>query len=201
MGVMAMEMSFVSEERFTQETFRRWLDGLPDSASGHYELIGGCVVVSPPARAWHGSVESRVSGIIGHHVDARGLGRIFGSSAGLELPTGETLQPDVSFVSRQQWEAGPRPGSKDFLRIVPSLVVEILSPSTARRDRTVKLEIYARNGVEEYWIIDPLRRELTVFCREGATFAPAAARGEGAISSRVLPDLGARVEDLFVDLD
>ena len=50
----------------------------------------------------------------------------------------------------------------EFLRTVPTLVVEILSHSTARRDRTKKKAVYARNGVAEYWIVDPDARSVTV---------------------------------------
>ncbi|MBI3302914.1 MAG: Uma2 family endonuclease [Deltaproteobacteria bacterium] len=46
---------------------------------------------------------------------------------------------------------------------MPTLVVEILSPATARRDRTEKKRLYEMNGVEEYWLVDPEQREVTVF--------------------------------------
>jgi Uma2 family endonuclease len=198
---MAVETSFVSEERFDQESFRRWLERRPPSDVQHYELIDGRIVMSPPAGAWHGFVESRLNRLIGNHADARGLGRVFGASTGYELPSGETLEPDVSFISRERWAAGPRPDGQEFLRIVPSLVVEVVSPSTARRERTEKLEIYARNGVEEYWIVDPRRRELTLFRSTGNAFAGPVTLDAGPIPSQVLPELAARVEDLFVDLD
>jgi Uma2 family endonuclease len=135
------------------------------------------------------------------HVDPRGLGRIFDASTGFELPSGDTLEPDVSFVSRERWEAGPRPKGNQFARIVPSLVVEILSPSTARRDRTEKLEIYAENGVEEYWVIDPRRREITVYRRPGDVFDAPTLVTNGPIPSALLPDLDARAEDIFADMD
>jgi Uma2 family endonuclease len=126
---------------------------------------------------------------------------VFDSSTGLELPSGDTLEPDVAFVTRERWEAGPRTKGDAFLRVVPSLVVEVLSPSTARRDRTEKLEIYAQNGVDEYWIVDPRRRELNVYSRIGMAFGPPVTLTTGRIHSEVLPELDARVEDVFADLD
>jgi Uma2 family endonuclease len=46
---------------------------------------------------------------------------------------------------------------------VPNLVVEILSPATAGRDRIEKKMIYETNGVDEYWLVDSHRKEITVF--------------------------------------
>ena len=129
------------------------------------------------------------------------LGRVFDASAGFELPSGDTLEPDVSFVSRERWEAGPRPKGNEFARIVPSLVVEILSPSTARRDRTEKLEIYAENGVLEYWIVDPRRREITVYRNPGDVFDAPTLVTTGRIPSALLPSLDAGAADVFADLD
>ena len=60
---------------------------------------------------------------------------MLGSSAGYDLPSGDTLEPDVSFLSAARLAAGPAPERGRFLRIVPDLVVEILSDSTAKRDR------------------------------------------------------------------
>ncbi len=72
-------------------------------------------------------------------------------SVGVEFPdTREGVQPDLVFVSNER-----RGIIGDALRGAPDLVIEILSPSTAGRDRTLKLELYERQGVPEYWIVDP----------------------------------------------
>lgn len=49
----------------------------------------------------------------------------------------------------------------------PDLVVEILSPSTRRHDRLVKLDLYQRAGVREYWIVDPENKAVQVFLQDG----------------------------------
>ena len=70
----------------------------------------------------------------------------------VEFPgTGDRVQPDIFFVSN---ERRATIGEKQVTG-APDLVVEILSPSTAHRDRGVKLDLYARRGVREYWIVDP----------------------------------------------
>ena len=53
---------------------------------------------------------------------------------------------------------------------MPNLVVEILSPATARRDRIEKKRVYEANGVDEYWLVDPHRREITVFHLVGSKY-------------------------------
>jgi len=198
---MVVEPSFRSEETFSQVDFRCWLDRRPAADVHRYELIRGRIVMSPPSGAHHGHVGSEINGLLREHVKTRGLGLLFDASTGFELPSGDTLEPAVAFVSRERWEAGPRPAANDFLRIVPVLVVEILSPSTERRDRTEKLEIYARNGVDECWLVDVQRREITVLPRTGGVFARLATASAGRIPSRVLPQLDAHVEDVFADLD
>ncbi len=71
---------------------------------------------------------------------------------GVEFPdTEEGVQPDLVFISRA------RSGiiRRGWIRGAPDLVVEILSPTTAERDRGPKLELYRRQGVAQYWIVDP----------------------------------------------
>ena len=61
------------------------------------------------------------------------------------------VQPDLLFISSERNEII----TPDNVRGAPDLVVEILSPATAERDRTLKLDLYAKHGVKEYWIVGP----------------------------------------------
>jgi Uma2 family endonuclease len=198
---MVLETAFRSEERFTQAEFRRWLEERPANDTHHYELIRGQIVMSPPAGWRHASVGSALNLLAGSHVREQRLGRLFDSSAGYELPSGDTLEPDFSFVSNARWQALPKPLPEGFLPIDPDLVVETLSKSTAKRDRAEKWEIYAENGVDEYWIVDQDRREVTVFRREGGRFDGGRVVRTGRLSSRVLPELELTAEQLFEDLE
>jgi Uma2 family endonuclease len=181
----------------TQEQFRAWLDERPSSDLGHYELLNGRIVVSPPAGWPHGRIGIRVARLLEEHTERHGLGFAFDSSTGFDLPSGDTLEPDASFVSTARWNAAPAPVFGQFLKVVPDLVVEILSLSTRRRDLTEKKGVYAKTGVEEYWIIDPRARSLAVFSRNGDSFDDGVTRETGPIPSRVLPGLDTMVEQLL----
>jgi Uma2 family endonuclease len=200
---MAVETAFRSDERFTQEQFWDWLDTVPATDLHRYELLGGRIVMTPPAGWGHGYIEANLGMLISLHVRERGLGRTLGSSAGYDLPTGDTLEPDFSYISTERWGPGPkvRKDGKGFLATVPDLVVEILSPSTARRDRTEKKDAYAQSGVDEYWIVDAPKRRVLVFFREGDAFAAPETTTAGAVRSRVLPDLRITIDEIFGDLD
>lgn len=157
------ETAFISVETFSPMKFRRWADARPASDINRYELARGRIIMTPPAAWDHAEVEARIIRILGDFVAKRNLGKMFGSSAGYQFPSGDILEPDASFVSRRRWRKGPQPRRGQFLKIIPTLVVEILSPATARRDRIEKKLIYQANGVEEYWLVDSRRREITIF--------------------------------------
>jgi Uma2 family endonuclease len=195
-----METAFRSEERFTQPQFLEWLEENEGFLSGHCELIDGAVVLTPPARYPHSDVTTNLVLAIGAHVAKRRLGRVYESSAGYELPSGDTLEPDVSFLSNLRLAMGPVPHPGGLLRIVPDLVVEVLSPSTERRDRTEKRRLYGRNGVEEYWLVDPATRIVTVLRLGLAGYDDVREFACGAIRSRVLPNLALAVETVFANL-
>jgi Uma2 family endonuclease len=110
-----------------------------------------------------------------------------------ELPSGDTVEPDFAFIAAQRWDAIPPPPAGRFLRIVPDLVVEILSRPTAARDRGEKRDICEENGVREYWIIEPETAELTVFSRREGRFDRGRILGRGTpFDSEVL--LGLRFD-------
>jgi Uma2 family endonuclease len=80
---------------------------------------------------------------------------------------------------------------------VPNILVEILSPTTQRKDRTEKKAIYEHNGVDEYWIVDPPHRSVTVFHLGPTGYAAGRTFAHGMLRSCVLPGLQAEVEAFF----
>jgi Uma2 family endonuclease len=131
-------------------------------------------------------------------VKARKLGFVCDSSQGYELPSGDTVEPDHSFVSAARWSAAPAPEAGKFLRVVPDLVVEVLSTGTSSRDRGEKKAIYALNGVREYWLVDARARELVVFSLAGSAYDLGRRHAlDERASSTVLEGLELAVADLF----
>jgi Uma2 family endonuclease len=192
-----VETAFQSEESFTQREFWEWVNDRPRSDLNHYELINGRIVMTPPAGWPHGGIGSNLNVLLGTHVRGGNLGRVFDASTGFELPSGDTVEPDVSFISAARLAAGPAPERRKFLRVAPALIVEILSDPTARRDRVEKKDVYERNGVEEYWIVDPDRREVTVFHLVGEHYDAGEVFQHGPIASQVLPTVAFTVDDVF----
>jgi Uma2 family endonuclease len=78
----------------------------------------------------------------------------------------DVLQPDILFI------AAERLGiiQETHIQGAPDLVVEILSPATSDRDRQLKLRLYARHGVREYWIADPVAGSIEVRTRRQGDF-------------------------------
>ena len=64
-------------------------------------------------------------------------------------------------------------GSAHGMRGAPDWVAEVLSPSTARHDRALKLSAYERAGVREVWLIDPIDRTLTIYRLEAGYYGRA----------------------------
>ena len=110
------------------------------------------------------------------------------------------MEPDASFVSNERWTKMPKPEPGEYLRVVPELVVEILSTSTASYDRGEEKGVCERSGVREYWLVDWRSRSLTVFrLADGkydlGTVSPETDRA----TSAVLGGADFAVADLFPD--
>ncbi|MGE0683473.1 MAG: Uma2 family endonuclease [Candidatus Binatia bacterium] len=106
-------------------------------------------------------------------------------------------KPDASFRSHERWAAGPQIRRDQFLRIAPTLVVEIHSPTMVRRARTEKKRLYEINSVDEYWLLDPDAPEVMVFrlsagCYNGTRFS-----GCQKLRFRMLPGCEVPVRALF----
>ena len=113
------------------------------------ELLFGSLLVTPAPSVRHQEVLYRLARRLGDHADRRG-DRLLLAPVDVVLSDHSVVQPDLVYVRRAR--AGI---VADRIEGTPDLVVEILSPATARRDLGEKLRLYAESGVPEYWIVDP----------------------------------------------
>ena len=128
---------------------------LPDDGN-KYELVRGELFVTPPPTDPHETIASRLTRILDPYVEQHGLGFVYRPRAVMRFE-GSEVEPDLMVRSlhpsdEPDWDDAP----------IPLLIVEILSPSTRRRDQVQKRSLYMDAGVAEYWMVDPERRVVTV---------------------------------------
>ena len=124
---------------------------MPDDGN-RYEFIGGRLYMTPAPVTRHQRVLARLWSALFRILVDSGRGEAFCAPLLVQFPgTGDRVQPDLLFISGERRAII---GEKQVTG-APDLVVEILSPSTAHRDRGIKLDLYARHGVRQYWIADP----------------------------------------------
>lgn len=134
--------------------------------------------------------------ILGHLMFALALeaqrsgGKVFLSPLDLMISLRRVFIPDLCFYGREKMASGEVERDPKRGRVAPDLVVEILSPSTASRDRVLKFRRYAEFGVRCYWIIDPRDRVLQAFELENGRFRDEAVLGEDdSFSPALFPGL------------
>ncbi len=140
-----MGMSYAAEH-WTAARVR----ALPDDGN-RYELVSGELVVTPSPRMLHQRAVQHLVRLLDPWVRNTKAAELLMSPADLSLGEDETLQPDL-FVFPVE-PGRPVRNWADVRSLL--LVIEVLSPSTARHDRTLKRLRYQRAGVPEYWIVDP----------------------------------------------
>ena len=168
---------------------------LPDDTAFKNEIINGYLVREPAPTVRHQRVSRRFQRILEdffaeHYVDFE----VFDAPLDVTLSSDNVLQPDLLVVSHQ------KQGIIEETRIngAPELIVEILSPSSASRDRVKKLAIYLEYNVAHYWIVDPLANTLEAFrSREGRYVLVSSAADEDEFSHPDFPGLSVDLEKLF----
>ena len=141
---------------------------LPDDGR-RYELHQGELSVTPAPGTRHQRAIIALGSRLYEHVRARGLGEVFVAPADCILSNVTVVQPDILYIATDRLSIISERGIKG----APTLVVEVLSRSTARLDRDRKLNLYAEHGVPYYWIADPESRSVEAYALAGAEYARA----------------------------
>jgi Uma2 family endonuclease len=171
----------------TREDYER----LPEHVKA--ELIQGEVVATPTPSDWHEHLVAELTGRVREHLGPAARGRVLGSRTEVVAwVEGEenVLQPDILVLPE-----GTRPTGRDWKAPTPVWVAEVLSPSTAKRDRGIKLRLYAAAGVREAWLVDPDTETVEVvdLVAGGHRTFPKGARAD----SSAIPGFAVDVAGLF----
>jgi Uma2 family endonuclease len=154
-----MATQLAAARRWTYEEFAQ----LPDDGN-RYEVIGGELYVTPSPRLLHQRVVSRLDRAMGPFVEEHQLGEVIVGPFDVLFGEDNYMAPDLLFVRAERHQVVSERGVED----APDLVIEVLSPGTAKRDRGIKRDRYAHFGVPEYWIVDPVARKIEIHrLREG----------------------------------
>ena len=135
-----------------------------------YEIIEGVKFMSPSPNIRHSNVVINLITAVGNYIKENKLGFIFQDNMDVHLPDGNVFRPDFAFVSAANKKL-VIDNPDDRFHGVPDMVAEIFSRSTMHRDISVKKDVYERNGVKEYWIINPWSESIEVYLlRDGKYF-------------------------------
>ena len=184
------------DKRLSYEDFLRF----PDDGLRH-ELIDGVhyVTASP---AWrHQELLGRLHLAIGNYLAAHpGIGHVVLSPFDTVFSRWDVVEPDLLFVATNQLDIV----TEANIQGAPALVVEILSPSTRKRDLGIKQQLFDRGGVREYWVVDPIAKDVAVYRRGPDGGLPKvsqlSADDTATLSTPLLPGFELSVEQLFARL-
>jgi Uma2 family endonuclease len=166
----------------------------PEDGNRH-EIVDGDHFMTPAPSLLHQMVSGNLYYLLRTWVRANRRGWVFDAPVDVELGEHDIVQPDLVLVLQE------RKSVLTGRRIIgaPDLVVEILSPSTAGRDREVKRTLYDRAGVREYWLVDADQGEVTVLERDDADHLESSRTflGGETLVSRLLPGFQAPLAEIF----
>ena len=141
---------------------------LPDDGR-RYELHQGELSVTPSPGTRHQDAVLALGSLLREHVRSRRLGKVFVAPTDCILSDTTVVQPDVLHIAADRLSIISERGIEG----APTLVVEVLSPSTARLDRDRKMKLYAEHSVPYYWIADPESRSIEAYALAGEEYARA----------------------------
>ena len=172
-------------------TYQDYLDTPGDE---RYELLDGELILVASPNEDHQTASIVLAARMYSFVNENDLGRVFHAPYDVLLSASDVVQPDLLFISKER-EHIRTPAN---IQGAPDLVVEILSPSSARRDWGHKRELYARHGVKEYWIVDPANQIVCVMLLKDGVLDIEATYGEGdTVTSSTLEGFTIDVDDIF----
>ena len=173
------------DERYTWNDYRTWPEG------ERWELIGGAAYAMAPSPVSEHQDIALVLALKMNDYFAGKKCRLMIAPLDVRLSDEDVVQPDLLVV------CDPRQ-IRNHIEGPPALVVEIVSPGSARHDRVVKTELYARFGIKEYWIVTPFPSMVEIFWLQGEHYVFwKGFSHEDVLTSPGFPDLRIELAEVF----
>ena len=170
----------------------------PDDGKRH-ELIDGEHYVTPSPNTKHQGILVELLWTLRSYLETHPIGRVFCAPFDIVFSAHDVVEPDLVYLSHERAATVLTPQNA---RGAPEVVVEIASKSTRKRDETIKRRLYERDGVSEYWVVDPEVDSIRVYRREGDRFDRAieltSERGD-ALTTPLLPGLEIELARIFAE--
>jgi Uma2 family endonuclease len=158
------------------------------------QLIGGELVQEPAPTPYHQRISGTLLFELMRHVREQNLGVVYAAPIDVYFDIFDAFQPDIIFISSARSDII----GKRYIEEAPDMVMEILSPSSMRKDITHKYAVYERSGVREYWIVDPMDRTIDIYVSVDGKFSLSAqADSEGVVQSTVVAGFSIAAAKVF----
>lgn len=171
-----------------------WHDYQSLPAEKRYEIIDGDLHMVPAPLTTHQIISRNLADMLWEHISKRKLGELLYAPVDVIFSFEDIVQPDIVFISKERLDIL----KKENVQGAPDLVIEILSPSTQTTDKEIKLKLYEKYGIREYWIVDPEARSIEVrqLTDDGLKLIRAYPKGTH-LKSPLLSELSLPVEEVF----
>ena len=161
-----------------------------------YEVVDGRRVELPPMGIHESLLASALMACLASFAKAKKLGWTVVEGLFDLAPVGRERRPDVAFVSADRWPYNRlAPRGDNAWKVIPSLAVEVVSPSNTADEILLKIHEYFRSGVELVWVIYPEQAEVYVY--ESPLKIHVLARTDTLDGGKVLPGFQMRLVELF----
>ena len=160
-----------------------------------YQLIEGDFVMAPSPRGQHQTIAGQIFRLLCDRVEEMDAGLVMFAPFDVYFDDHNVYQSDVLFIAKARLDDVYQ---EDGVHGAPDLVVEVLSPGTARLDKDAKRRVYARSGVAEMWLVDPELRAVQIYRFQENAERPVAYLELGdTLTTPLLPGLAVNLDAVF----
>jgi len=172
---------------FTYEDLKNWEPDLY-----RHEIIEGEHFMSPSPNIYHQEIVLNLGTHLSYYVKNKKLGRVFVAPVDVIFSDYDVCVPDLIFVSNENLSII----KEENIQGAPDLLIEVLSPTSEKRDKEIKFKRYAYFGVKDYWIVNPKQQSIEIYDLANSQLV-AVVPANQVLNSPLFPDINLELKKIF----